>query len=128
MYGGSVSLGKSDSAFAPLPPSCGQWKHERKVLHMPVLGKEDVKARLKNMRGWEFDDDEIQKSFKFASFEQSMLFVNAVARLAESADHHPDISIKYDRVKLELSTHSEGGITEKDFMLANQIDASAGTA
>lgn len=92
---------------------------------MPALTKDEVKTRLQQVVGWERDGDEIEKKFAFADFKASMAFVNRVAALAESADHHPDISIKYNRVKLTLSTHSEGGITEKDFALAGQIDAAA---
>ena len=92
---------------------------------MAALAKDEVKARLSAMAGWEQDGDEIEKKFRFADFKESMAFVNAVAALANTADHHPDISIKYNKVKLTLSTHSEGGITEKDFALAAQIDAAA---
>lgn len=92
---------------------------------MPALSKDEVKARVKGMQGWELDDDELEKKFKFDDFAGSMAFVNRVAELAEAADHHPDITIKYNRVKLTLSTHSEGGITEKDFALAGEIDGAA---
>ena len=92
---------------------------------MPPLTKDEVKARLPQIEGWERDGDEIEKKFAFDDFAASMAFVNRVAELAEAADHHPDISIKYNRVKLTLSTHSEGGVTEKDFALAAQIDAAA---
>jgi 4a-hydroxytetrahydrobiopterin dehydratase len=89
------------------------------------MTKDEVKARLKVLPGWEREGDEIEKKFRFADFKASMAFVNRVAELAEAADHHPDISIKYNRVKLTLSTHSEGGVTEKDFALAAQLDAAA---
>ncbi len=92
---------------------------------MPPMTKDEVKARLKDLPGWERDGDEIEKKFRFADFKASMTFVNRVAAMAEAADHHPDISIKYNRVKLTLSTHSEGGVTEKDFALAAQLDAAA---
>ena len=92
---------------------------------MPALTKDEVKTRLQQSEGWERDDDEIEKKFAFADFKAAMAFVNRVADLAEAVDHHPDISIKYNRVKLTLSTHSEGGITEKDFALAARIDAAA---
>lgn len=92
---------------------------------MPAMAKDEVKARLESLPGWERDGDEIEKKFRFADFKASMAFVNRVADLAEAVDHHPDISIKYNRVKLTLSTHSEGGVTEKDFALAAQIDAAA---
>jgi 4a-hydroxytetrahydrobiopterin dehydratase len=90
---------------------------------MPALSKSEVKARLKEMDGWELDDGELEKKFKFEDFGAAMAFVNKVAERAEAADHHPDISIKYNKVKITLSTHSEGGITEKDFALAAEIDA-----
>jgi len=90
---------------------------------MPALSKDEVKSRLVGLPGWELDDEELQKKYKFADFKEAMAFVNRVAEFAEAADHHPDIEIKYNRVKLELSTHSEGGITDKDFALASQIDA-----
>lgn len=93
---------------------------------MPALSKDEVKARVKTMDGWDLDDGELEKKFKFDDFVGSMAFVNSVADLANAADHHPDISIKYNRVKLTLSTHSEGGITEKDFALAAEIDGAAG--
>lgn len=92
---------------------------------MPPMTKDEVKARLKDLPGWERDGDEIEKKFRFDNFKASMAFVNRVAEMAEAADHHPDISIKYNRVKLTLSTHSEGGVTEKDFALAAQLDAAA---
>lgn len=90
---------------------------------MPRLGKDEARARLGNLQGWKLDDDEIEKEYRFADFKQAMAFVNRVADLAEQANHHPDIEIKYNRVELSLSTHSEGGLTDKDFALAEQIDA-----
>ena len=89
---------------------------------MPPLAKDEIKARLKALEDWEFDDGELERKYKFEDFAESMAFVNRVAGLAEAADHHPDISIKYNRVKLTLSTHSEGGVTEKDFALISEID------
>jgi 4a-hydroxytetrahydrobiopterin dehydratase len=89
---------------------------------MSVLQKRDVDARLDELSGWKRHGDEIRKKYEFAGFAEAMAFVNRVAGLAEAADHHPDIEIKYDRVKLALTTHSEGGITEKDLELAGQID------
>jgi 4a-hydroxytetrahydrobiopterin dehydratase len=95
---------------------------------MPPLKKDEIKGRLAGMTGWKLDDDEIEKDFKFADFKQAMAFVNRVADAAESMDHHPDIEIKYNKVEMSLSTHSEGGVTEKDFALAQQIDAAAQSA
>ncbi|HXK32984.1 MAG TPA: 4a-hydroxytetrahydrobiopterin dehydratase [Dehalococcoidia bacterium] len=90
---------------------------------MPRLSKDEARARLGGLQGWKLDDDEIEKEYRFADFKQAMAFVNRVAELAEQANHHPDIEIKYNRVELSLSTHSEGGLTDKDFALAEQIDA-----
>jgi 4a-hydroxytetrahydrobiopterin dehydratase len=64
----------------------------------------------------------ISRKFVFADFVQAMRFVNRVARLAEAANHHPDITINYNRVKLALTTHDEGGLTMKDFRLASRIN------
>lgn len=90
---------------------------------MPALDKDEVDRRLQSLSGWERDDGELEKKFQFADFKSAMAFVNKVAEAAEAADHHPDIKISYNKVKMSLSTHSEGGITEKDFALAGQIDA-----
>jgi 4a-hydroxytetrahydrobiopterin dehydratase len=90
-----------------------------------ALKKDEIKARLAGMTGWKLDDGEIERKFQFADFKQSMAFVNAVADAAEAMDHHPDIEIKYNRVEMTLSTHSEGGVTEKDFALAAKIDEAA---
>ena len=75
------------------------------------------------MAGWELKEGAIVKLYKFKDFVESMRFVNRVAELAEAQDHHPDILIRWNRVTLTLSTHSAGGLTEKDFHLAAQIDA-----
>lgn len=73
--------------------------------------------------GWELKDNSIVKLYKFKDFLEAMRFVNRVAEQAEAADHHPDILIRWNKVTLTLSTHSAGGLTEKDFNLAAQIDA-----
>lgn len=89
---------------------------------MPALSKDEINTRLGALTGWKLHDDEIEKDYEFAGFHEAMAFVNRVADLANAADHHPDISITYNKVKLTLSTHSEGGITARDFALAAQID------
>ena len=92
---------------------------------MPALSVTQVDERVASMTGWARDGDEIEREFTFADFAAAMAFVNKVALAAEAADHHPDIDIRYNRVKMALSTHSEGGVTEKDFALAAQIDAAS---
>lgn len=92
---------------------------------MPSLAMSEVEQRLRTHSGWHRDGDEIRKEFQFKDFRQAMAFVNRVADAANAADHHPDIDIRYNRVAMTLSTHSEGGVTEKDFDLASKIDAAA---
>ena len=89
---------------------------------MAKLTTEAVQAALKKLPGWNLKDEAIDRQYTWPSFPDAIKFVNQVADLAEQADHHPDILINYRRVTLTLSTHSEGGITQKDFDLAERID------
>ena len=89
-----------------------------------LLDEEEIEQRLDELGDWEREGDEIQKVFEFDDFPSAVQFVNAVARFAERYDHHPDIDIRYSRVRLALSTHSEGGLTSLDFDLANEIEQS----
>ncbi len=86
------------------------------------LSPDQIHEKLKRLSGWQFVDNEIQKRFEFKSFMPAIEFINRVAGLAEAADHHPDIRVNYRRVTMSLSTHSEGGLTDKDFDLAQKID------
>jgi 4a-hydroxytetrahydrobiopterin dehydratase len=90
---------------------------------MEVLGSEAVDAALAEGIAWERDDDELLKVHKERDFALALEFVNRVGQLAEQANHHPDIDIRWNTVTLRLSTHSAGGITEADLRLARQIDA-----
>lgn len=76
---------------------------------------------METVPDWESNGREITRTYKFKNFSEAMAFVNKVAGLSEAADHHPDINIRYNKVRLTLSTHSAGGLTEKDFSLARQI-------
>ena len=76
---------------------------------------------METVPDWENNGKEITRLYKFKDFVEAMAFVNKVAGLAEAADHHPDIDIRYNKVRLTLSTHSAGGLTSKDFALARQI-------
>jgi 4a-hydroxytetrahydrobiopterin dehydratase len=89
---------------------------------MARLSEAEIRDRLKALSGWAHKGDAIKKAYKLDAFAKSMEFVNRVAALAEKADHHPDILIQYDRVTLTLSSHDSGGLTAKDFDLAQQID------
>lgn len=89
---------------------------------MATLPEGEITQRLKGLRDWNLDEQAIVKKFKFTGFSQAIEFVNQVARLAEEAQHHPAIIITYNRVTLALTTHSEGGLTEKDFQMASRIE------
>lgn len=88
-----------------------------------LLTKEQIERALAEVREWSEVNDSIQRTYLFKDFGQAMAFVNKVAALADAADHHPDILVRYNKVTLTLSTHSAGGITQKDFDLARRCDA-----
>ena len=89
---------------------------------MALLDDQEIRARLDDLHGWTREGDVIRKTYTLDSFPEAIEFVNRIAKRAEAANHHPDIDIRYDRVGIALSTHSEGGLTAKDFDLAGQID------
>jgi 4a-hydroxytetrahydrobiopterin dehydratase len=79
------------------------------------LTRSEAQERLKTLTGWTLEGDAIRKQFTFGGFPEAIAFVNRLALKAEAADHHPDILINYKRVTLTYTTHSEGGLTAKDF-------------
>jgi 4a-hydroxytetrahydrobiopterin dehydratase len=87
-----------------------------------LLNTQDIKAWLKKLPEWEQDKKHIERLFEFDDFTQAIDFVNSVAEIAEEEDHHPDMDIRYNKVRVALSTHSEGGVTELDFEIAEKID------
>jgi 4a-hydroxytetrahydrobiopterin dehydratase len=89
---------------------------------MTRLSDEQIRERLKQLRGWERDGEQIRKVYPFASFAEGMVFANRVAAEAEAADHHPDMLVQYKQVTLTLTSHDAGGLTERDFRLAKRID------
>jgi 4a-hydroxytetrahydrobiopterin dehydratase len=89
---------------------------------MSTLSREEIARRLASLRGWSLDGDAIKKQYTFRDFPEAVHFVDRLVPVAEAADHHPDILINYKRVTLTYSTHSEGGLTEKDFEGANAAD------
>lgn len=93
---------------------------------MAHLAKKEILLVLAELSGWILHGNEIRKKFVFADFARAIGFVNSVALYAERANHHPDIDIRWNTIMLSLSTHSEGGITEKDISLAKKIDTLAG--
>ena len=86
-----------------------------------LLSEEEIAAQLGKCPGWEQKDNEIARTFEFATFLDGIDFVTEVAELAEEANHHPDIDIRWRKVFLRLSTHSAGGLTDRDFSLAQQV-------
>jgi len=89
---------------------------------MKRIPEAELAGYLARVPQWTREGIEIARAFTFRNFREAMGFVVQVALLAERADHHPDIDIRYKQVTLRLSTHSAGGLTEKDFALAQQID------
>ena len=90
---------------------------------MAKLSEAEIAERLQKLgNGWTLQGDEIQKKYTFKDFMDAIAFVNRLAPQAEAADHHPDILINYKRVTLTYSTHSEGGLTGKDFAGAADAD------
>lgn len=90
---------------------------------MKVLSDIEIKERLSLLNGWAQSDKTIEKEFKLKDFSDALSFTIKVGIEAEKQDHHPDILIhSWNKVKITLSTHSAGGITEKDFKLATVID------
>jgi len=89
---------------------------------MKLLTVKEIKATMRKVPGWKRNGDELFKIFVLKDFVQAMGFVSSVALLAEKANHHPDIVIKWNMVTLVLSTHSEGGLTALDFSLAQAIN------
>jgi 4a-hydroxytetrahydrobiopterin dehydratase len=89
---------------------------------MEKLSTEKIKAALAAVPEWRQSGNAIVRTFQFKDFPAAMKFVNAAADLAEAAGHHPDIDIRWNRVTLALTTHDAGGLTEKDFALAEKFD------
>ena len=83
----------------------------------------EIQRRLGSLPGWSRKGDVIVKTFQFRDFTGSMELVNNIARIAERANHHPDIDIRYNKVICSLTTHDSGGITKKDLDLATEIEA-----
>lgn len=89
---------------------------------MPRLSAAQVRAAVASLKTWKKSGRTIIRTYQFKDFPAAIRFVNAVARLAEKAWHHPDIDIRWNKVTLTLTTHDAGGLTRKDFALAKQFD------
>lgn len=89
---------------------------------MATLSRTEAETRVRQLAGWTLDDGAIRKQFVFRDFPEAVAFVTRLVPGAEAADHHPDVLINYKRVTLTYSTHSEGGLTDKDFAGAAMAD------
>ncbi|MDE1761721.1 MAG: 4a-hydroxytetrahydrobiopterin dehydratase [Candidatus Micrarchaeota archaeon] len=86
------------------------------------MSDSEVKGKLRELNNWQLSKGKLHKEYKFETFEDAVRFIDQIAVIASSINHHPEIYNVYNRVTLELNTHDEGGITEKDFNLAKHID------
>lgn len=81
-----------------------------------------ITQRVAALAGWRVEGAELMKSYRFKNFVEAIAFVNAIARIAESQNHHPDLVVRWGEVTVRVTTHSAGGLTAKDFELASAID------
>ncbi len=86
------------------------------------LSETEISSRIESLVSWKAEHGELVRTFGFADFAAALAFVNRVGELAEAAGHHPDIDIRYNKVRLALVTHDAGGLTAKDFDIAEKID------
>ena len=89
---------------------------------MQKLSEAEILERLPKAKEWERHGDMLVRSWQFPSFRRAIEFVNQVAAVSEKSDHHPDLIVSYRNVRIELSTHDAGGLTDRDFALVAQIN------
>ncbi len=92
---------------------------------MARLSEDEIEQRLRGLAGWERDGEVLRKQFEQGDFQGSVDFVNRLTPAAQELDHHPDLEISWATVTVRVTTHSESGLTENDFVLASRIDAVA---
>jgi len=90
---------------------------------MTKYNKEEVAPMLLNLNDWQFDSDGIEKKFQFKNFTEALGFIVKVGVISEKMNHHPELFNVYNTVTIRLTTHDAGGVTDKDFKLASEIDA-----
>jgi len=91
----------------------------------PLLSLSELTLHLKALPGWEYQDNRLTKTFRFANYYETLAFVNTVAFIAHRQDHHPDLSVHYNRVVASYSTHDVGGVTLNDYICAAKVEALA---
>lgn len=89
---------------------------------MARLEQDEIDGRVDALKGWSLDEEAITKDFERGDFTGSVGLVNEIAPIAEELGHHPDLAISWDTVTVTITTHSEGGLTDADFELAQRID------
>jgi 4a-hydroxytetrahydrobiopterin dehydratase len=110
---------------------CAPWGNldkgaaRRNLMALSPLSGTEINSRLRSLESWQVEKGDLVRVFSFADFREALAFVNQVGELAEAAGHHPDIDIRYNRVRLALVTHDAGGLTTKDFDLATKINEAA---
>jgi 4a-hydroxytetrahydrobiopterin dehydratase len=87
------------------------------------MGDADIRSHLAQVSGWRLSDDAIEKTFSFRDYHETLGFVNALAWIANTEDHHPELRVTYDRCVVRFNTHSVGGISVNDFICAAKADA-----
>ena len=92
-------------------------------MNRKILDEKELSDAVKTLAGWAADGTLLKKRFKFENFGDALAFVNKVGAVAESADHHPDITFGWGYAEIALTTHDRGGITDVDIALASQIEA-----
>ena len=90
------------------------------------LSSKEIKNRLSGLNGWKEENSTLMKTYRFPSYMDGVKFVGQVAEAAEEANHHPDLLLRYGQVEVRLTTHDAGGISEKDFQLAQVIETLTG--
>ncbi len=89
---------------------------------MAVLSDDEIRQQLEGLEGWSLEGDSIVRDLQFSGFPEAVAFVVRLSFAAEAANHHPDLDIRYNKVRVALSTHSEGGVTSNDLDLARTIE------
>lgn len=97
-------------------------EHAQKIERGTPLLTDDVDALLAEVPGWTLDRNEIERTFQFGDFRQAIDFVNRVADIVEAENHHPDIHISYNKVRLVFTTHKVGGLSRNDFVMAAKVN------
>ncbi len=95
---------------------------------MAKLTDAEIEIAMRDLPDWQIEDGKLVRDYTFADFVAAMEFVTKVAAVAESANHHPDIDIRYNQVRLGLISHDSGGLTRRDVKLAARIDADVATS